>query len=801
MEQTPQLVDKEDNDNIFRDVKLCLAQLLVNWKWFLLSVTVCMVLGWLYWQSKPRVFLRQSVMLIEDASGNSMGFGSSRSRRTSNMNTLLELQGVSVGDNLKNEIFILSSKRLMQRVVEKLKLDVDMTTSEGLHDISLYGYERPVEVVFKDAKAKRSSQFVVKKVDDNTCRITDYVDDKDGVFKDVTVKLGQMVQTPAGTFCLVRGKSFGAWDDQKLTVTRLTVSKAASRFMGEMTIDEYDKETSLIVISCNDIHVKRADDILNELFETYKQDVVENKNRVALNTARFIDERIVLIGKELGDVESQLAGFKQQNGLIDLKETARSVLTETTSARQASLTAETQLNVAKYLNDYLADHSNDRDLIPALNIGTTSFNTQVAEYNRLLNDRNRMAGNSSEEQTLIRELDRELKQMRAAIAASAKSVVKTLEMELRDAQANEQMLMGRVTGAPQQEKIGLNIQRQQTLKEALYTYLLNKREEVALQQAINEANVRIVEGPIGEKKVSPRGSIIMLVAFIVGLLIPAAILWIMFQMDVTIHGRREVEDTTSVPVLGEIPLLKKADATTLISDQASNAPIVEAFRILRYSMGFMQHSTQVLLCTSTTPGQGKSFISRNLAIVMAMAGKKVLLIDADVRKRNLSQNFGGKLGLTTFLADEYSKVEDIIRPASIAQQVDFIPAGPIPPNPSELLMSKRFDDLVTQLRNQYDFIIIDTTPMYSVADANIVGRVADTTIFVLRVGMQNRDFLPELERIYKEKRYKNPCVVLNDADFKMRRYGYGNGYGYGYGYGQQKAEKGWFNSLIEKLRS
>ena len=238
MEQTPQLVDKEENDNIFRDIKLCLAQFLANWKWFLLSVTVCMVLGWLYWQSKPRVFLRQSVMLIEDASDNSMGFGSSRSRRTSNMNTLLELQGVSVGDNLKNEIFILSSKRLMKRVVEKLKLDVDMTTSEGLHDIALYGYERPVEVVFKDAKAKRSSQFVVKKVDDNTCRITDYVDDEDGVFKDVTVKLGQMVQTPAGTFCLVRGKSFGAWDDQKLTVTRLTVSKAASRFMGEMTIGE-----------------------------------------------------------------------------------------------------------------------------------------------------------------------------------------------------------------------------------------------------------------------------------------------------------------------------------------------------------------------------------------------------------------------------------------------------------------------------------------------------------------------------------------------------------------------------------
>ena len=445
---------------------------------------------------------------------------------------------------------------------------------------------------------------------------------------------------------------------------------------------------------------------------------------------------------------------------------------------------ETQLNVARYLNEYLHSHSNNHDLIPALNIADASFNTQIATYNDQMNKRNLMASNTSESQSVVREMDRQLAQMRQAIASSLRSYVKSLELRLQDAKANESTLSSRIAGAPDQEKQGLDIQRQQSLKEALYTYLLNKREEVALQQAINEANVRLVEGPIGNKQVSPRSMVIMLISLIIGLLIPTIVLWIRYALDVTVHGRKDLDATTTIPILGEVPHMKvngnanKANITQL----ESNNPVVEAFRILRFSLNYMRHNTQVIMTSSTTPGQGKSFVASNMATILSMAGKRVLIIDADIRKHTLSNTYGNDFGLTTFLADEHTQVADIIRKDGLTKGVDLLPAGHTPPNPSELLMTDRLDKLIDELRTMYDYIVIDSTPMFSVADANIINRVADLTLFVIRVGVQNRDFLPDLERMYKDKRFKNLCIVVNDADINLSRYGSGYGYGYGYGY-------------------
>lgn len=316
--------------------------------------------------------------------------------------------------------------------------------------------------------------------------------------------------------------------------------------------------------------------------------------------------------------------------------------------------------------------------------------------------------------------------------------------------------------------------------------MLNKREEVALQQAINEANVRLVEGPIGNTRISPRASIILLVSLLIGLLIPSLIIWLIRSLDVTVHGRKDVEEVTSAPILGEVPRLKSDNGNkALITEVESNQPVVEAFRILRFSLGYMRHSTQVLMTTSTTPGQGKSFIARNLAIILAMSGKRVLLIDGDIRKRTLSSSFGHTLGLTTYLADEHTNIDEIIRTDGLEKSVDFMPAGHTPPNPSELLMSDRFGELISHLRERYDHIIIDSTPMFSVADASIVNREVDATIFVMRVGVQTRDFLPDLERLHQEKRFMNLCIVLNDVSLD-NKYGPRYGYGYGYGYMPQK---------------
>lgn len=786
-------------------MRLCLEEFKTHWWWFLLSALLCVSCGWYYQQKQQRIFQRQAVMLIEDADASSVGGGASTSRSSKRnaMNTLLELNGVSVGDNLKNEIFILSSKRLMLRVVEKLHLDIDYTIEAGLHIKSLYGdKELPFEVLFQSkCKGKALQTFKVTKKDANTVTLKGLHDKKGNELPDKDVQLGQMVQTPYGQLCVVRGQQFGAWTDETITVSRMSIKNAATRFIGELTVSEYDKETSLIVLNCSDNNVERADHILACLYDTYKEDVVDNKNRVAQNTARFIDERIQIIGRELSSVENQLASFKKRNKLVDFTQSSQIVLNATNDARQQSLQLETQLNVARYLSDYLHSHSNNHDLIPALNMQDASFNTQIGKYNDVMNQRNQMVANSSDKQAIVAELDRQLAQMRQTIASSLKSYVNSIELRLRDAQANESALTGQVSGAPDQEKKGLDIQRQQSLKEALYTYLLNKREEVALQQAINEANVRLVEGPIGgEAPIKPKSAMIMLVALIIGLAIPTAILWIKRMLDVTVHGRKDIEEATTIPVLGEVPIDKDFNGdNTLISSLASDSPMVEAFRILRFALGYMRQNPKVLVSTSTTPGQGKSFVTRNMAIILAMAGKKVVVIDADIRKRTLSAAFRHTIGLTAYLSDDYTQVGDIIKKDGISKGVDFIPAGHMPPNPSELLMSNRLDELVKHLRSEYDYVLFDTTPMLSVADANIVNRVADSTIFVIRVGVQERAFLPELEHMYQDRRFKSLSIVLNGVDPERGYHGYGYGYGYAYDkHSKSKKVKGLINRIRRK---
>lgn len=793
----------EDNVQFIPLLKTCYEQFLKHWWWFLLSVIACLGIGWYYQQTQPRIYQRQAVMLIEDADASSMGGGGNMrsSSKRGAMNTLLELNGVSVGDNLKNEVFILSSKRLMLRVVEKLHIDVYYSINTGLHHKSLYGEkELPFEVLFqKKYNGKLVQSFKVVKKDANTVTLKGLHSKTGEEIADIDAQLGQMVQTPYGQLCIVRGQQFGAWDGEEVAVTRMSVKKAADVYLGELSASEYDKETSLIVLSCSDNNVTRADNILACLYDTYKEDVVENKNRVALNTAKFIDERIHIIGRELSSVENQLASFKKRNNLVDFAQTSSAMLSATNDAHKESLQLETQLNVARYLNEYLHSHSNNHDLIPALSISDASFNNQIAKYNDMMNQRNQMVANSSDKQNIVVELDRQLAQMRQTIASSLKSYVNSVELRLRDAQANESQLTGRISGAPDQEKQGLDIQRQQSLKEALYTYLLNKREEVALQQAINEANVRLVEGPIGgDHPISPKSSMIMLVSLIIGLVIPAGILWLINVLDVTVHGRKEIEDATTIPVLGEVPTIKDFSGdNALISSLATDSPMVEAFRILRFGLGYMRHVPKVLMTTSTTPGQGKSFIARNMAVILAMAGRKVVVIDADIRKRTLSKQFQHTLGLTAYLSDDFTQLADIIKKDGITKGVDFIPAGHLPPNPSELLMSDRLEQMVKLLREEYDYIIFDTTPMFSVADASIVNRVADTTMFVIRIGVQNRDFLPELERMYQDQRFKSLCVVLNGVDPEHGYHGYGYGYGYGYG---SKSKKERVRSILNRIR-
>ena len=522
-----------------------------------------------------------------------------------------------------------------------------------------------------------------------------------------------------------------------------------------------------------------------EVFRADKNDVVENKNRVAQNTAAFIDERIGIIGAELSNVEGEMAKFKQQNHLVNLQQTAQAVVSEAANARNKVIEAETQLQVARYLLEFLRDQSKAKQLIRALSV--PAADAQIAQYNTQMNERNRLAANANEATQPIAELDRQLSALRTSIISSVQGYVRTIELQVNEARATEAALNGQVSAAPEKEKQALGIERQQALKAALYTYLLNKREEVALQLAINEANVRIVEYPMGSSiPVSPVHRNIVLIALVIGLCLPAGIIYLHRLFDTTIDGREDVEKLTSIPILGELPHWQQPNGNALISECEPTESIVEAFRVLRHGIHFLRRDARVFICTSSTPGQGKTFVSTNIAVALAMTGKRVLLVDGDIRRRTLSCKFRSTAGLTGILIEEddapISLAENVVVDA-IYKGVDLLPSGIQPPNPAELLMSERLEKFVEIARASYDYIIFDATPAFAVADAEILSRVSDLMLYIIRVGVQDRNFLPDLEKFHKSGRFKNIGFIINDADKKTS---IGFGYGYGYGYPHKK---------------
>lgn len=795
----PTIIVAEEQKNELAPIVMKWAGLALRyWYWIVLSVVAALCVGFVYQQKKARVYTTQAVVLIEQKDGNSSTMRAKAGN--SQINTLMQLNGISAGDNLKNEMFILSSLRLMKLVVPALHLDVDYTTKESMHDVALYR-NRPFVVRFAQA-AKTPGAMSVSIGTDGRFTLTDFEQmgkkyklTEEQSKQVITARVGEEVSTPIGRVTIDKDVSFKAFDrDKKVTVTHYPADVAAEIYKSRISASELEKDCDLIVLSLADINCDRAADVLLEVVETYKKDVIDNKNSEAQRTAEFIDGRLELISRELAEVEGEYAKFKADNKIADLGATATALTQESAKARNATTELNTQLTVAKYLEEYLRSTSGVKDVIPVVsNFNNSAVAAQINDYNRLLLDRNRQASNSNEDAPWVREQDRQLEKLRAAIYSSLSSYVKSVELELRAAEASEGYLLGKTGEVPVKEQKVIDIARQQNLKEALYTYLLNKREEVALQLAIEEANVRLVEDPASSKgPVAPRTKVIMLIALLIGLVVPFVVLYIRELFDTTITSRKDVEDALSMPIVGELPHLNKSDDRTLIYGPGADlsAPIAEAFRLLRYGLHYLKPDAKVLLVTSSTPSHGKSFVSRNLASCMAMTQKRVLLMDADIRVRNLSRNQGlsSARGITEYLVGDVDDPREIIVHDCFMEGVDFLPAGTTPPNTTELLMGERLDQLLQELRADYDFILIDTTPAFAVADASIVSRVTDLTLFIIRVGEQVRAALPTIEELYQSKKCGNLCAVINDSDRKARSYGYGytGGYSYSYQYGYGK---------------
>lgn len=763
---------------------------LYNWKFFILSVFLCLVLGRLYIATKPNIYRRQAVMLVKED-----GYGGRRS--VMNTDALMALNGVISGSSVKNEVYILRSHHLTKEVARRLRLDVLYTLDGMLRDESLYEV-KPFDIQFEEegdsVKVATMEVYVKGK---NELHISNMVCKGEKYDFDKNVSYGERIETPIGAFTIIpHPENYEKFKGKTIHVTHLDLNRAANSVASRISTGEVDKESTLVRIECTDTNIQRADDILNTLLDAYKQSIITDKNHLAQSTADFIDERIQLISKELSDVESELAQFKQGNNLVDISQNAQAFLTQSTSARQRTVQLQAQLATLDYLVDHLISNSEGNSLIPTLGgVTDAGIQTQIQKYNEMMLQRNRLVENSSENSSMIKEMDANLSEMKKAIIISIKGYVASIELQVRQALREEKDLQGTLASVPQKEKQVIDIARQQAIKETLYTYLLNKREETALQLAISEANIRIVEYPFGSPiPISPRRVVIMFAALLIGCVLPFVFIYAIGLLNVSVRGRRDIETYTTIPIIGEIPHVTEGfDKTKIMVSEKSNDSLSEAFRLLRFNLNFVAKDAHVIMFTSTIPSEGKTFISRNFAQTLSLAGKRVILMDTDIRKRTQTAlyNASRKEGLTSYLTDSETDLNELIIRGDEKYKVDLLPAGVRPPNPAELLMSNRLEQLIEELKKTYDYIIVDNVPAQVVADAGIVNRIADLTIYVVRENKIDRRYLPELERLHKENKFRNLTILINDTHIEKKSY-YGYGYrpytysytyGYGYGYG------------------
>lgn len=765
-EQTP-YVEKLSLSSEF-NIRTILDVLLSKWYWFVLSVLVCMGLAYVFLQTVPIVYNRTAIVMLKKQSNTEGAF--------------IEKQLFEQNYDVNNEMLIFKSRTLMAEVVRRLSLDREYSLEKGLKRRVLYT-ESPVWVEYPDSVLSRPISFTVIPVSQTTYRLTGFPDDPDRV---TDGSYGQEIQIPGGKIIVNRSQGMEkSWLGVPVQVTCMTAENAISSGLGALVVEQAEKNASLVALRYQDTNPDRADAILNTLIDVYNDEALHDKNQIIQNTAVFINERLAIINEELGGVDSDIENFKKSNRLVDVASEAGIYVSNRSQYEQEEIELTNQIELIKLIRDYLLDPMKEWQLLPANSgIMDTGVEGLIAEYDALLLQRNKLK-ERGDRSPVVKEKEADLNALRVTILKVLDNLKNALSYKLADVHRLQSRANSRIATVPTQEKYVLTVERQQKIKEELYLYLLNKREENALSMATADSNLRIIDPAYGTGAAGANRMVVLLAAFLAGLAIPGLIFYLQPMLDVTVRGRKDITDNLTIPFLGEIPHRRKRKKE-MASGKPSRDSVSEAFRIVRTNMDFMLkkvNGAQVVMLTSANPGAGKSFISLNLAVSLAQTGKRVILLEMDIRKGSEKDPNGHVLpGITNFLSGREDEADRLIRPYKEVGRLDVMTSGPIPPNPSELLLTSCLDQLVDGLRGRYDYILIDTVPYGLVADAQIISRVADLCIYVIREGMMDRRQLPDVECLYTEGKLPNMAVLLNDVRIKHAGYGYGYGYGY-YGYG------------------
>lgn len=776
-------------------LKSFLEKYLIHWQWFVIGAVVSLILAFLFLQYTVPQYQAITTIVVKDEM---------KGKMLSEMSVFEDL-GLSSGlkSNVDNEIEFLKSRTLIQRVVKKLNLNTYFLIKGSIIDKEIYD-ENPIEVYFMD----KTNQFYEKKINLKFSELTPYSfllvnevseDAPEAILGNKKVfKYSEVIPTKYGRLIIKKNKSKNnkTSNPQSIHIVIKPLKDVVKSFMKRLKVAIINTKSSVVAISVTDPKIEKAEVFLDNLIQNYNEDVAEDKNFISDNTSKFIANRLRLITIELDGVEHNVEKFKKSNEFTDIDSEAKIYVEGSNDYDKKGVEAEIQLNVVSSMLDFM-NKSNNSDLLPSniiSNLGDASG--LIGTYNQLVLDRNRILKSATVENPSVIRLNQQITSLKSTVIESLKRLRSNLNIQKKDLNRNEGILNTKIGKLPGQERQFRVIARQQQVMEELYLYLLQKREEAAISLSAAEPNISVIDAANTDNEpIFPKKDMTYLVSLLFGFLIPFGIIYTDNLLDTKIKTRLDVEGKTNIPFIGDLPT---SDFPSDIIKLESKTSSAEALRIIRTNLEFMLSKVsdglaKTIFITSTFPNEGKTFVSTNLAATFALSGKKVLLIGMDFRNPRFTDYMTlPDQGVTNFLTSKDLVLKDLIVKCNGYQNFYILPTGAIPPNPAELLMDEKVDVLFKTLKSQFDYIIVDNSPVNLVTDTLLIAKNADCFIYVIRANFLDKRILDIPIKLYNEQKLPNMCLLLNDTDSKK-------GYGYGYGYGYKvNVKKRWYKRVFQK---
>lgn len=784
------------------NIQEILFRCLVHWPWFVFSVIVCIACAWGYLRLTTPVYNISATVLIKD---DKKGSGASMSSELERMG----LDGfVSSSNNVDNEIEVLRSKSLAREVVNHLGLFVTYKDEDEFPSRELYRTSPVVVSLTPQEADKLPGRMEVAMTLQPTGVMDVQMKVGDKEYRKEFEKLPAVFPTDEGTVAFfVNNDTLSAVRPESVTKERHITAfinrpfSVAKGYASSLSIAPTSKTTSVVVISLKNTNPRRGRDFINKLLEMYNINANNDKNEVAQKTAEFIDARIGIISKELGSTEQDLENFKRTAGITDLSSEAQIALTGNAEYEKKRVENQTQINLIVDLQKYL--QGSEYEVLPA-NVGLQDGGLvgAISRYNEILIERNRLLRTSTESNPAIVNLNTSIRAMRSNVQATLDATLKGLQITKADLDREASRYSRRISDAPTQERQFVSIARQQEIKAGLYLMLLQKREENAITLAATANNAKIIDEALADDNpVSPKRMMVYLAALLLGVGLPVGIIYLIGLTKFKIEGRVDVEKLTSLSVIGDIPLADEKSGSIAVFENQNNL-MSETFRNVRTNLQFMlENGKNVILVTSTISGEGKSFLSSNLAISLSLLGKKVVIVGLDIRKPGLNKVFNlsrKEHGITQFLTNPTVNLMDLVQPSDINRNLFILPGGAVPPNPTELLARDGLEKAIETLKTNFDYVILDTAPVGMVTDTLLIGRTADLSVYVCRADYTRKAEFTLVNELSEKNKLPNLCVIINGLDLQKKKYGYyygygkygkyygyGKRYGYGYGYGEK----------------